>query len=170
MNQETVDIATNVVSVGAKTGAPEFLVVIGGIIAAAAGIAWPIIQVIRKFSSDKIAAVHRNEAEITLYAQLKEQLENNKKHLDEALRENISLWKTIGDLEARLKKLELLEADFEKTREKLNEKDAIIFQRNAEIAELSQQLKIKEYKIKDLETRVAHLESLLEQRGMSMGP
>lgn len=164
MNPETVDVITTIASARIGTGITESLVVIGGIVAAMAGIVWPIIQVIRKFSSDKDVATRRNEAEITLYEQLKEQLEINKKHLDEALHENRRLWEIIRDLESRLKKIEQLETNFDKIRKKLDEKDAIISQRDAEISDLRRQLQTKEDKIRDLEIRVAHLENLPEKK------
>ncbi len=164
MNPETVNTVTTIASTGTGTKITESFIIIGGIVAAAMGIAWPIIQVIRKFSSDKDAAIRRNQAEITLYQQLKEQLEINKKNLDEALRENRRLWEIIKDLQSRLEKIEQIESNFEKIRRKLDHKDMIISQRNAEIAELRNQLQAKDEKIKNLEIRVVHLETLLERK------
>jgi predicted RNase H-like nuclease (RuvC/YqgF family) len=138
----------------------QSLVIIGGIIAAVAGIVWPVIQIVRKFSSDKDAALRRNEAEITLYEQLRDQLELYKKSLDDTHNENRRLWEIIRDLEGRLKKIEHIEAEIEELQKKLEEKDAALSRKDAEIISLSQQLKAKEEKIKDLEVRVAHLESL----------
>jgi predicted RNase H-like nuclease (RuvC/YqgF family) len=152
------------ISTSISTGISENFVVISGIVAAVAGIVWPVIHVIRKINSNELAAVKRNEAEITLYQQLKEQLEINKRELDEALRENRRLWDIIRDLEARLKRVEQIESNFEKLRRKLDEKDTIIRERDLEIDSLKEQLRAKEEKIRELEIRVAHLELLLEKK------
>jgi predicted RNase H-like nuclease (RuvC/YqgF family) len=140
------------------------MVVFGTIIAAIASVAWPIIQTIRKFSSDKNAALKKNEAEITLYNQLKEQLETYKKSLDEARNENQHLWEIIRDLENRLKKVEHIESEIEILQKKLEEKDVALSRKDSEIFQLSAQLKEKEEKIRDLEKRVAYLESFYPQQ------
>jgi predicted RNase H-like nuclease (RuvC/YqgF family) len=138
----------------------EILTAITGIVVAAAGIVWPIIQVLRKFNIEKDSAIERYKAEITLYEQLREQIEVYKRELDEALCENRRLWDIIKNLEGRLKKIEEIEMDLDKLRNKLNEKDEIISRRDHEISELREMLEIKERKIKELEIRVAYLESL----------
>jgi predicted RNase H-like nuclease (RuvC/YqgF family) len=138
----------------------EIFTVIAGIVVAATGIVWPIIQVLRKFNIEKDSAIERHKAEITLYEQLREQIEVYKKELDEALYENRRLWDIIKDLESRLKKIEEVEMDLNKLRKKLNEKDEIISRRDHEISELREMLETKEKKIKELEIRVVHLESL----------
>lgn len=162
--------ANSAITTGIIEWALSALSVIGGIVMAVLGVIWPMIQVIRKFSADKVAEIKRSEAEITLYEQLKEQLANNKRELDEALRENRHLWEIIKVLEHKIAKIEHIELDFEEFRNKLEEKDKIISQRDSEIDNLRQQLQIKENEIKDLEARVAHLESLLERRKLFRFP
>lgn len=134
---------------------------IAGVVAAIAAIVWPVIQIIRKFDSDKSAAIRRNDAEITLYEHLKEQIETNKKNLDDALRENRQLWETIRDLGLRLKAVESIEANYERLRKKLDEKDDIIAQKNSEIKSLQKDLAEKDKQIRKLELRVTHLESCM---------
>lgn len=164
MPSDTIGIVSSLASSEISANMIEIFVAVGGIVAAIAGIVWPMVQVIRKFNSDKDAAIQRNEAEITLYEQLKEQLETNKRELDEALRENRRLWEIIRDLESRLKKIEEIEMNFDNLRQKIEEKDQIISMRDSEINNLKFQLQIKEEKIRDLEIRVAHLETLLDTK------
>lgn len=162
MTPDPISTATSTItSSGLNISVLEHLAIVAGIVAAFAGIVWPMSMVIQKFNSDKDASVKRNQAEITLYEQLKDQLEINRRSLDDALKENRRLWDIIRDLESRLKRLEQIEMDFEGIRRKLDEKDLIISQRDSEIGDLRKQLQIKEERIKDLEVRVAHLESLL---------
>ena len=111
--------------------------------------AWPLMQLFRKWNSDKSANT-KDTAESFLYEHLQEQIARNHKELKETREENETLRKTIHNLEARIGKLEIAENTIEKLKSKLDLKDEIISKRDKDIDVRDAMLSQREMKIHEM--------------------
>lgn len=89
-----------------------------------------------------------------LYTQLSEQVKEQKKEIDKMYSERVSLQNQVFELRRKVDQLESYEKSVDVLKKKLDEKDRIIAERDARIAQLMQELLQMKDRVHNLEMRL----------------
>jgi chromosome segregation ATPase len=93
-------------------------------------------------------------AQGALYAQLSEQVKEQKKEIDKMYSERVILQEQVFELRHKVEQLESYEKSVDVLKKKLDEKDRIIAERDARIARLMQELLQMKDRVHNLEMRL----------------
>ena len=162
---QTAATATQLASDGTLSSAIQ---IAGATIASIIALAFPIMKLVRVYSSDKVAS-QKDSSESFLYQHLKEQIEQNKIELESAKEENKRLWNIIHELESRLKRLEQFEESYDRLKRKLDVKDEEIAIRDKKIDFLEAEVQKRDLQICSLTGRMAALEERLDKDEVIIG-
>lgn len=120
--------------------------------------AYPVVKMIKKFTSEKDTDIIKNEAESLLYGHLVDQITETKEELDRTRKENKQLWDIIKKLETRISRLETLRTEYELLKKILNSKDEEITNKDKQLSDLHDEVNRKKETIKGLKARIVELE------------
>lgn len=93
-------------------------------------------------------------AQGALYAQLSEQVKEQRKEIDKMYNERVSLQSQVFELRHKVEQLEAYEKSVDVLKRKLDEKDRVIAERDARIARLMQELLEMKDRVHNLELRL----------------
>ena len=141
--------------------APEIQAIVAVVVAVLAA-AFPLMKLVRMWNTDK-AENSKSSAESLLYDRLKDQIDTLQGEITKLLDENHKQRQTIGELEARIKRLEGYEETVERLKKKLDEKDVNLQQRELKIHELFDVILTKDNEITDLRNRIKALEERISK-------
>ena len=91
----------------------------------------------------------------TLYQQLAEQVRQQREELDKVYRERNELFERVANLQVQVNGLENAKLIFDTLKAKLEQKDAIIAERDARIVALTQEVMVMKDRIHSLELRLS---------------
>lgn len=164
-----VEIAQQLAKTAGLDPAVQMVLAVVGIIVMLAVPALYIVRDIRKRGAADATENSTDTLRVDLYKHLYEQVSTLTARLDKVHDENNKMVHVNALLEARVSACERYERDLVEMRKRLNEKDAVIASRDAQITSMFSQLRERDEKIINLQERLHTLEVRLARDETAWG-